>query len=269
MHQKPANAQLARNMGMQLARGDIFLLLDDDITADASLIEAHLRNYQNEGIDAVAGFILEPGMTGPTTELPATFLRKTTGWMHFPMNFGVRRDVISWPSCNSSVRRANALRIGGFDENFFKTIWDDSDFCWRLHCSGARIVHDPSAKIVHHKVPSGGARPSGRNEFVIADQHAWATYFYFWRKNFGMFKCLLPFYEKFRGTVFRKVNIIRTRYLFVALSEMIRGWVLASQRLRARTDCSGGAQSVELQIFEFCMTYDTEEVPIVYRFSQK
>src|SRR5262249_917971 len=77
------------------------------------------------------------------------------GWMFLPLNFGERRPAINWPSCNGSVRRELALSIGGFDEQFTRTWYDDADFSWRLHKAGAKIVYDPCASLVHLKGPSG------------------------------------------------------------------------------------------------------------------
>jgi len=63
--------------------------------------------------------------------------------MFFPLNFSERRPTINWPSCNASVRRELARKVGGFDEHFARNACDDTEFSWRLHLAGARIVFDP------------------------------------------------------------------------------------------------------------------------------
>src|SRR5262245_10539215 len=59
IYQSESNAQKARNRAIGEARGDILLLLDDDVRMGPTLVETHLRNYeQDPSLDAVAGQVM-------------------------------------------------------------------------------------------------------------------------------------------------------------------------------------------------------------------
>lgn len=227
IYQDTPHANMARNRGFKESRGDIVLLLNDDIVMGEDLVGAHLINYKDHTIAAVSGQVLEPGEV-PTDKFPPQFYRKYTGWMYFPLNFSKRMEVINLNSCNLSIRRDIIIEAGGFDENFIKTYFDDTDFSIRVHklCvkKGLRTIHDPKATLFHLKEPTlpGENRPSGLNEYVVADRYAWMTWLYFFLINFGLYaswEILL----RLRTCVFRRKNILRPHYLLVAFLEFILG----------------------------------------------
>jgi len=148
--------------------------------------------------------------------------------MFFPLNYDKRDSIINWPSCNASVKRSVALKIGGFDEQFTRTWFDDADFSWRLHQAGARVVFDPAASLVHLKVPSGGNRPSGRDRYVLFDAESWSIIFYFWRKNFGLLRVWRHVRRYIRGHIIRKVLLRRPHLLMLACWNLLRGYRLAT-----------------------------------------
>jgi GT2 family glycosyltransferase len=232
LRHSPPNAQRARNRAIREARGDLLILVDDDVRMPPNFIANHLASYEKDpGLDGVSGQVLEPGKQ-PTGELPRPFHWPHNGWMFLPLHYDRACPAINWPSCNGSVRRAAALAVGGFDEQFVRTWNDDSDFSWRLHQAGCRVVFDPAATLVHLKVPSGGKRPGGRDRYVIADTEFWGTLFYFWRKNFGLRRVWRHFAFYVRGLICRKVLLVRPHLLAVAAYHCAAGYWWASRRLR-------------------------------------
>lgn len=232
-YQAQPNAQLARNRGILAAQGDIILLIDDDVRMPPDFVANHLRNYEiDAGLQGVSGQALDPGQQ-PTSELPRAFFWPNNGWMFLPLNFNARRPAINWPSCNASVRRLTAISIGGFDEQYTRTWFDDADFSWRLHLAGAKIVFDPAASLVHLKVPSGGKRPSGRNRFVLFDAESWSILFYFWRKNFGLLRVWRHVALYVRRHLCRKVLLLRPHLFCLACLNFVNGYRLASLKLKA------------------------------------
>jgi GT2 family glycosyltransferase len=230
-HQAHANAQSARNKGIMAARGDIVLLVDDDVRIPLDFIANHVRNYEVEpDLDGVSGQTLDPGQI-PTSELPKRFYWPNNGWMFLHLNFCERRPAINWPSCNGSVRRETAIAIGGFDEQFTRTWFDDGDFSWRLHKAGAHIVFDSRSSLIHLKVPSGGKRPSGRDRFILFDAESWSIVFYFWRKNFGLVHVWRHVWVYIRSHLCRKVLLVRPHLLLLASRNCIKGYRLASVKL--------------------------------------
>ncbi len=226
-----ANAQRARNLGIREARGEILLLLDDDVRLGPDLVERHLSNYlADPSLDGVVGQVLLPGQES-TLDLPSNCNWPHLGWQFFPLNYARRTPLQNWPSTNSSIRRRMAIEIGGFDEQFERTWLDDTDFSCRLAARGARLVFDPRASVTHLKVPRGGQRHTSRPALWM-DCEGWATYFYFWRKNFGMWKARRAFWWQIRYLVLRKAVLIRPRWLIKNLRHMIQGYRLATAKLR-------------------------------------
>ncbi len=226
------NAQHARNLGILAARAPIILLLDDDIRAPKNLVARHLTNYrQDPSLDGVAGQVLEPGQA-PTRKLPLRHSWPHLGWQFFPLNYTERAPTVNWPSTNSSVKRALAIEAGGFDARFERTWFDDTDFSCRLRDLGAKLVFDPTATITHLKVRSGGRRIEARPDLWM-DAEGWATHFYFWRKNFGIWRARRVVAWNLRYLVFRKVVLLRPSWLVRNLAHVTRGWRLATARLRA------------------------------------
>lgn len=232
IHQAVPNAQRARNHAIGIATGEILLLLDDDVRVPPTFVATHLRNYEIEpDLDGVAGQTLEPGQQ-PVHELPKSYYWPNNGWMFLPLNFAKRGPAVNWPSCNGSIRREMAERVGGFDEQFVRTYCDDTEFSWRLHLHGARIVFDPEASLIHLKVQAGGKRPTGRNSHVWADTEYWGTLFYFWRKCFGVHRVWRHVWWYVRYLIFRKAVLVRPHWLIVNLYHLAAGFHWAGRRLR-------------------------------------
>jgi GT2 family glycosyltransferase len=225
-----ANAQQARNRGIRESRGEVLVLVDDDMRLPENFLTAHLANYADRTIDGVAGQVLKPGQR-PTLVLPAACRHPRHGWLRFPLHYAHRTVSANWPSCNGSVKQSVAVAIGGFDEQFTRTLYDDTDFSHRLAMVGAKIIFDPAATAVHRKVPAGGRRPSALNTTVLADAENWGTVFYCWRKNFGLWPVRVLLARKLRGVFFRKMFLRNPRGFYQAAREMVRGWKLASRKL--------------------------------------
>lgn len=225
------DAQAARNEAAVASVGDILLFLDDDILVEEDLVAAHLRNYAESDIGAVGGFFLEPGEQ-PTDELPPQYHRKHTGWIYFPHCHLRRLDTGLFPSGNGSIRREILFRAGGFDQNYIRTLLDDTDLSCRLREMGVRIVHEPQARALHLKEPAGGRRPKGINTFVIADSAAWQVWWYFFWMNFG-WRGWREVLVRFRRCVFRRVNLLRPWYFAMAFFHFVRGAVRAAIAIRA------------------------------------
>ena len=124
-----------------------------------------------------------------------------------------------------------AQAIGGFDEHFTRTLFDDTDFSKRLADAGAKIVFDPEATAVHRKVASGGRRPGKLDDYVSADAESWAVQIYFWRKNFSLWEGRWQLGRLFRGVFLRRDFLRHPASLLVAAREMVRGWKIAGRRL--------------------------------------
>ncbi|HKO42643.1 MAG TPA: glycosyltransferase family 2 protein [Pyrinomonadaceae bacterium] len=228
--QPEPNAQKARNRAIKEASGEVLLFVDDDVAMDETLVGAHWKNYSDPELAAVCGYYTEPG-SPPIDELTPESLDPLTGWLYFPHAYSQRTECYSLPTCNGSVRRQVAIQVGGFDENYTYTHFDDTDFSARLKELGAKAVHDPEARLIHLKEIAGGKRPGGINEYVIADSNRWYTWVYFFWMNFG-WRGRKEILRRLRRTVFRKQNILRPWYLAIAFSHFVSGTARAIKTIR-------------------------------------
>lgn len=222
IRQRQAHAQIARNRAILEARGEVLLFVDDDIDCGPELVGAHWRNYvEDPELAAVCGFYLEPGEV-EVDRLPAYVARWPAGWIYMPHAYGKRIPCHLLPTCNGSVRRSVALRLGGFDEHYHYTLLDDTDFACRLKATGLPAVHDPTARLRHLKIPSGGKRPGGSHPWIVADRRLWYTWSYFFWRNFGL-AGTLELARNFRRTVLRRPLLLRPWWLPRALYEWAAG----------------------------------------------
>ncbi len=225
-----SHAEKARNLGLSMAKSEWILLLDDDVRVPANLVQCHLENFERDrSLDGVVGQILEKGQS-PTDLLPFNYHWKHVGWMFFPLNYARRCTAVNWPSNNASIRRSLAIRAGGFDEQFDRTWLDDTDFSCRLQACGAKLVFDPLATLDHLKHPSGGSRNISSQRLWM-DQSAWAVYFYFWRKNFTLWKVRRALWWNVRHVILRRAVLFRPAWFLDNLHHFIKGYRIASKRL--------------------------------------
>jgi len=225
-----ANAERARNLAIQEARGEILLFLDDDLKLGPELVERHLHNYvEDPSLDGVAGQVLAPNQS-PTTELGSHCRWPHVGWYCFPLNYAVRTEAKNCPGGNTSIRRKTATAVGGFDEQFERTVFDDTDFSRRLSQHSCRMVFDPTASVIHLRVPLGGKRIEGQPSLWM-DHFGWMTHLYFWRKHYGLWKARHAFFWMVRHLIFRKAVLVRPHWFLSNLLHFWRGYREASRKL--------------------------------------
>lgn len=177
------NASLARNRGLQTARGEIVLFLDDDVQINSpKFLNAHLANYQKPEVPGVAGQILAPG-ENDREERHSRSLHPRVGWLYFPRDWAERTTVREAPTGNLSVRRTLALAVGGMDAQFHRGAHrEDSDFTLRLTQRYGLLIFDPEASLVHLGEPEGGCRSWGSNRGIHPLHHVTGEW-YFIAKN--------------------------------------------------------------------------------------
>lgn len=196
----------AMNTGLLQSRGDVVLFVDDDIIPFPQLLVHHLdahNCFQEAG--AVVGMVLQPGQN--PCALPARTNRSLL-WrdLDFPFNSTLESWVDNVIACNLSVKRQQALSIGGFDEAFPPPVAFrfESEFAKRLIRAGGRIRFSPAAAIYHLAASSGGTRSLGSQLTSASPRYGVGDFYFALRCGRGWDRIIYLLYRPFRQ--------VRTRF---------------------------------------------------------
>ena len=141
---------MARNAGIEAARGEVVLFTDADIIASRDLLERHLAQHDARENIAVVGMELQ--------------VKTYDEYVHLRDDTNARRPLhpekrkrLSWLyflTGNASVRKRDLDRVGRFDEAFTGYGHEDLELGYRLQKAGVELVYEPRAVDYHwHPVP--------------------------------------------------------------------------------------------------------------------
>jgi glycosyltransferase involved in cell wall biosynthesis len=162
----------ARNAGVEQARGEIIIFIDDDMMVTENFVESHTKAHR-EWSDAIAiGKI----------SLPDDFIKTPFGRFRYSLELTgtptMRGIVDSKNFCaagNMSIKRERFLYLGGFDRNL--NSGEDQDLAIRHTSQNGKIVFLPEAESIHLDtaldIRSYCRRSEWGNEFVkkFCDKH--------------------------------------------------------------------------------------------------
>lgn len=156
-HSQPnSGVATARNSGAKIARGEILIFNDDDIVAEASVIERHLRNLAEFGKCLINGhWEFTPEMTSYLENTPfGQFRLQTEVWVKTAIERKSLRENCYEPSgvtaCHLGVRREDFWQIGGFDEQFPYAGCEDQEFSMRASQKGYKFIYDNDIRLWHN-----------------------------------------------------------------------------------------------------------------------
>ncbi len=179
----------ACNAGMEAARGEIVVLLNNDTEVDPHWAEALVdafRRHPEVGLVASKMLLFDQRDRFHT----AGDLYRVDGR---PLNRGVwerdqgqyDREEYVFSACGGSAayRRAMLDEIGLLDDDFFFSC-EDVDLGWRAQLAGYRCLYTPRAVVYHHLAATGGGVTAsyydGRNTIWILVKDYPAA---LWRKH--------------------------------------------------------------------------------------
>jgi glycosyltransferase involved in cell wall biosynthesis len=137
----------ARNSGAEVARGEILLFVDDDITAQRGLLTAHLTGHRTwPGALAVGAVHLPPAIA----ETPFGLFRVRLEGADSPVASGPVESPTFCTAANMSISRARFTQLGGFDSGLISA--EDQDLALRHVGCGGRIVFVADAPVIHEDV---------------------------------------------------------------------------------------------------------------------
>ncbi|MFL5543023.1 MAG: glycosyltransferase, partial [Longimicrobiaceae bacterium] len=172
-----SGAVAAQQTGVEAARGDVVLVIDDDVLAEPGLVSGHLRHHESAGDLVVVGYMPTPR---PQRRAPGSF---TSELYHDVYEYRCAAweagaDVLAglWGG-NVSVGREALLANGGIGGDHSLPYHYDWELGLRLKRAGLRGRFDRSLRARHLHERSYAAfkreaRAQGRAMWLIEHQHA-------------------------------------------------------------------------------------------------
>lgn len=147
-----------RSRGMQMARGEFIVSLDDDSapTAPDALVQA-VQRMQAEPEIGILALLVHHGLTPPAA--PSTALSE--------------RYVTSYIGCGHVLRRDLVAQLGGY-RDFYDYYGEEAEYALRALAAGWRVLLYP-AVVIHHRVSAVG-RSTGRIRGYSLRNHLWTIW---------------------------------------------------------------------------------------------
>jgi len=157
MHLVQKGLPNARNEGMAVARGEIWLFLDDDVIFIGDVLGAHVACYSDSSVGGVTGRIVERTVRPNVDE---TKNEITPGGRVLTNLWGADScEIQTLKGANMSYRASAARSVKGFDRQYTGTaLLEDTDYSERVRRAGWRLIFEPKAELVHLSALHGGVR---------------------------------------------------------------------------------------------------------------
>ncbi|NRB02356.1 MAG: glycosyltransferase [Rhodobacteraceae bacterium] len=160
-----ANISAARNLGCDVAAGDVIAFIDDDAVPEPTWLHHLVAPFADAKVGVAGGFVR--GRNGISFQWKARKV-DALGW---PSDLSVdetkttvfaapTQGAIKTEGTNMAVRRAALVGIGGFDPAF-RFFLDETDLNMRLARAGWRTAITPLAQV-HHGFASSARRRADR-----------------------------------------------------------------------------------------------------------
>ena len=233
IQQQPPSITAAMNRGLLDARCDVVLFVDDDIVPDSSLLSTHRAAHTSRSKTVVAGRVIQPWQV----EAPGQNSTDSTG-------AGVEPGwVDEFMGGNFSIRRADALELGGFDENFVQVAYRfEAEFANRFRAAGGRIRFEPAACLHHLHEGRGGTRSYGRHLTTARPAHAVGAYYYALRTQ-TRGRCLGDCLSRPLRAIATRHHLRRPWWIPVTLVSELRGLRWARRLHRAGPKLIGATKN--------------------------
>jgi GT2 family glycosyltransferase len=134
----------ACNAAIELARGDVLIVLDDDMQPAPAFVERHLANHPDGSRLCVMGAV--PIELDGSSPRAARYARdKFNAHLAELAREGHRFVPRDFYSGNASLRAEEMRAVGGFNESFTVYGNEDIDLSLRLQAGGVELGYDPLA----------------------------------------------------------------------------------------------------------------------------
>lgn len=149
LHAPVSNISVARNACLDAATADFVAFVDDDETVSESWLGELVRTAIASDADVVLGPVEAQYDTAGPSWLAA-------GDFHSTAPVRVDGEIRTGYTCNVLIRRRGSIAAQRFDLGLGQSGGEDTEYFYRLHDLGARLVEAPAA-LVREPVPPSRA----------------------------------------------------------------------------------------------------------------
>lgn len=177
------------NVGLRSARGEMVLILNDDVLPRPGAIDQMLEAARDQSVGLVGAKMVD-GNENPSFSIRSHLPGFRDELARMSDRFTNRRSRVTYPTgdrplsvgmliCACVMTRTDLLReLGGFNHAFFM-YGEDIDLCRRLKSHGLRLLTVPSAVAVHQREIAPGRRYESR-DFMTRILDARDIYYRIW-----------------------------------------------------------------------------------------
>jgi GT2 family glycosyltransferase len=135
----------ARNMGTQVATGEIVFFVDSDVCVSSDTLSKIVAEFvRDPALDALMGSYDE----SPSEK---NFVSQYRNLMHYFVHQNARREATTfWAGCGA-MRRQVFLDFGGFDEKYVSPSIEDIELGYRLFRAERKLVLRADLQVKHLK----------------------------------------------------------------------------------------------------------------------
>ncbi len=166
------------NFGISHAKGDFFVLVNNDAVMDSDCIEQMMRTVRGRPeVGAVATKILlqdQPShLDAAGIAVCMDGLSIGRGRMEEARHYNEEAEVFFVSDCVCLYRREMIEDIGGYDERFFAYA-EETDMGWRARLKGWKTIYNPRAVAYHaHSASLGSYHPF--KIFLVERNRIWVA----------------------------------------------------------------------------------------------
>ncbi|TAJ95682.1 MAG: glycosyltransferase [Gammaproteobacteria bacterium] len=165
-YNEPFNFSAINNLAARHARGEILVLLNNDVEIiSRDWLRELVSHAVRPGIGAVGAKLLYPngtiqhagvilGIGGVAAHVHRFLPGDAPGYCHRAM---VTQNISAVTGACLAVRKALYFQVGGLDEVNLHVAYNDIDFCLKLLECGYRNIFTPYALLYHHESITRGA----------------------------------------------------------------------------------------------------------------
>ncbi len=147
VHQNNRGPSAARNAGIRIAQGEIFVFTDDDCIVPNDWLSRFEKVFENTNADVVAGFV-QNASKSVFSAISQYIINYSVAYL-----YKMHTNTSFFTSNNIAYRKEVIKEVGGFDERFKNAGGEERLLNFKLILNGKKIVFEPEITVKHfHKL---------------------------------------------------------------------------------------------------------------------